>query len=129
MPKTPQDSSKYLLHVAQVQIQGPDRYLDFTHRKCQGGNQQQQGNPENNLRPRLVFHIDQKHAQYTQQQAGNPQNLHGTGQLQPFSQIVDLPDQQTVTLALELGMQAPDHRGISQKTVGIGQQNQRNGRK
>ena len=73
--------------------------------------------------------VEQEHRHDAQEQAGDPQNLHGAGQVEPPPQVVDLGGRQVGTVLEVLRFERADQLGVGEKPVGVGQQDQRNGGK
>ncbi len=90
--------------------------------------QQRQRDAERIDRRPLQSDIYQQRAQYAQQQAAHAEELHRAGHVEPFAEVVDLLAGDRRGALLVLFFQVADHLGISQKTVRVGQHDQRDGR-
>ena len=73
--------------------------------------------------------IDKEHADHAQQQAADTRHLHGTRQVEPLPQVGNLRRLHRRRVLHVLFLQGAHQLGIGQETVGIGQHNQRYGRK
>lgn len=120
-------TSLLILHVLQVDFQGLDRNLDFPDGKSQRGDEQQDGEAEHVHRQGMQPDVDQKHGNDTEEQAGDAQYLHVACQVEPFPQVGYLCGGHLGMLFHVLFLQGTYQLGIRKETVGIGQQNQRDG--
>ena len=117
------------LHVAQVDVERPHRDLNLADRDAERGDQQQQRRTEDPGRRAHQADIDQKHRHDTQEEARDAENLHRAREVQAAAQVVDLRAGHLRGVLQVLLLERAHQLGVRQKTVGVGQQNQRHGRK
>ena len=118
---------RLLLHVVQVDFEGADRNLDFPDRHAQRTDQQQQRRAEDIGRKDEKSDIQQEHRHHAEKKARNAQNLHRAREVQAAAQVVDLRAGDFRRVLEVLLLERAHQLGVRKKTVGVGQQNQRNG--
>ena len=118
-----------LVHIVEMYLQRLHRYIYFVHRYGQRNNQQYQRQTEDIGRKQMETDIDKEHADHAQQQAADARHLHGTRQVEPLPQVGNLRRLHRRRVLHVLFLQGAHQLGIGQETVGIGQHNQRYGRK
>lgn len=120
---------RLFLHVVQVDFEGADRNLDFPDRHAQRTDQQQQRRAEDIGRKDEKSDIQQEHRHHAEKKARNAQNLHRAREVQAAAQVVDLRAGDFRGVLEVLLLERAHQLGVRQKTVGVGQQNQRDGLK
>ena len=118
---------RLFLHVVQVDFEGADRNLDFPDRHAQRTDQQQQRRAEDIGRKDEKSNIQQEHRHHAEEKARNAQNLHRAREVQAAAQVVDLRAGDFRGVLEVLLLERAHQLGVRQKTVGVGQQNQRDG--
>ncbi len=118
-----------LLNITQVHTQGAYRYLNFPYQEGQGSNQEQECHPKYPHRSEGQLHINQKHGEHAKQEAADAKDLHIAGEVEPQAEVLNLGNELGIGMLKVLAVQLAYHCGISQKAVGIGQHDQRDGRK
>ena len=118
---------RLFLHVVQVDFEGADRNLDFPDRHAQRTDQQQQRRAEDIGRKDEKSDIQQEHRHHAEKKARNAQNLHRAREVQAAAQVVDLRAGDFLGVLEVLLLERAHQLGVRQKTVGVGQQNQRDG--
>ena len=120
---------KRVLHILEVNLQRPDRDLNLPDRNAQRTDQQQQRRTEDISRKQHQPHVDQKHRHHAQEQARDAQQLHRAREVEPPAEVVDLRARHLRGVLQMLLLERAHQLRIGQKPVGVGQQNQRHGRK
>src|SRR5690606_7261951 len=116
------------LQVPQQQVERVRRQLDLAERQAQRNQQQKQRAAEDQLRALLPADINDHHAQHAQEQAADAQRLHVADQAHAQAQALDLAEQDVGRLRLVARVQAANDVGDRQEAVGVGEQQQRDGR-
>ena len=122
--RIPRCASSSVFHVVQVDFECPYRNLDFADGDAERADQRQQTRTEDVCGHKRQPDVEQEHRHDAQEQAGDPQNLHGAGQVEPPPQVVDLGGRQVGTVLEVLRFERADQLGVGEKPVGVGQQDQ-----
>lgn len=84
------------LHIAQLKVECLDRKQDFPKRNGQGDHHQDQAEAKYYLSGQEVAGKQDKQAEYTGKQAGDPKRLHISDEVDAFSEAFNLSDQDVI---------------------------------